>query len=149
MAVLFQRAGEEIDRDDFIYIQSADLDWYSSEKAKQLLDKALNAGLITVDEDRVKAEFEFQGIDIPIDFEPDEDMLKDDEEIDLFSEMLHEVVAHSDLSRQKIMSLVNKKQDELDIEIKTALLFVTQEKDIDLPARDERIEKVIEDIRAS
>lgn len=149
LAVLFQRAGEEIDKEDFIYIQSADLDWYSSEEARRLLDKALASSLVTVDENHVKAEFDFEGIDIPIDFEPTEDLLKEGEKIDLFSQILDEIGDKGELSRQEIMSLVNKKQDELDLEIKTALLLVAHEKGIEISDRDDHIEKVVEDIRGS
>lgn len=148
MAVLFQRAGEKIDKDDFIYIQSADLDWYSSKEARRMLERSLASGLVTVEGDSIKAEFDFEGIDIPMDFEPGEEILDEAEELDLFSHILNEVVAHSEDSRQEIMSSVNRKQDELDLEIKTALLLVAHEKDIDIPERDDHIEKVIEDIRS-
>ncbi len=147
LAVLFQRTGEKIDKEDFIYIQSTDLGWYSSQKARHLLDKALASGLVTVHADSVKAEFDFEKIDIPIDFEPSEALLKEDEEMDLFTQILNKAVDHSELSREDIMSLVNKKQDELEVEIKTALLLVAHEKNIHIPNRDDYIEKIIDHIR--
>ncbi len=149
LAVLFQQGGKEIDKEDFIYIQSADLDWYSSDEARKLLDKAVASGLVTIESDSVKAEFDFGDIDIPIGFEPTKDILKEKGEIDLFPQILNEVVDHSGFSRQEIMSLVNKKQDELDLEIKTALLLVAHEKDIDISDRDDYIEKVAENIKGS
>lgn len=147
LAFLFQRAGEKIEKDDFIYIQSADLDWYSSEDAEKLLDRALESRLIELDDDEVIARFDFEEIEIPMGFEPSSDLLKKEKEEDLFSELLNEAVDRSDLSRQDIMALVNKKQDKVNVEPKTAILLVAREKNIDIPDMEDYIDKIAEDIR--
>ncbi|MBS3817689.1 MAG: DUF2240 family protein [Candidatus Thermoplasmatota archaeon] len=147
LAFLFQRAGEKIEKDDFIYIQSADLDWYSSEDAEKLLDRALESRLIELDDDEVIARFDFEEIEIPMGFEPSNDLLKKEKEEDLFSELLNEAVDRSDLSRQDIMALVNKKQDKINVEPKTAILLVAREKNIDIPDMEDYIDKIAEDIR--
>ncbi|MEF8873787.1 MAG: DUF2240 family protein [Candidatus Thermoplasmatota archaeon] len=147
LAFLFQRDGEKISKDDFIYTQSADLDWYSSDYARRVLERALELGLIEVEDDSVTAGFNFESIDIPMGFEPPKDLLEKEEEKDVFQELLGQVSKKSELSRQEIMSLVNDKQDEMNIEVRTALLVVAQERKIDIDDRDEYIDLISKDIR--
>ncbi|MFP3872634.1 MAG: DUF2240 family protein [Candidatus Natronoplasma sp.] len=148
LAFLFQREGETVDKEDFIYIQSADLDWYSSDHARQLLNKGLEFGLIKVKDDSVIARFDFEDVDIPIGFEPSEEIFKEERK-DIFPELLDLVSEKSGHPKQEIMSLVNEKQDKMNIEVKTALLLVAQEKEIEIEDEEEYIEKVSEEIRGT
>lgn len=146
LAFLFQREGEEIKEEDFIYIQSVDLDWYSSDDAKQVLNLALKSDLVEKDGDFIKAKFGFENVKVAMDFEPSKDLFEEDEK-DIFSELLEQISTSSELSNQEIMSAANEKQDRMNIEVKTALLLVAQEKDVIIEDRDKYIEQISKDIR--
>jgi len=149
LAFLFQRGGKEISRDDFIYTQSADLDWYSSDYAKRVFERALELGLVEVEDDSVKPRFDFKSIDIPMDFEPPKDLLDKGEKRDVFQELLDQISKKSELSRQEIISLANNKQDEMNIEVRTALLVVAQEKKIEIDGREDYVDLISKDIRGT
>ncbi|MFO7791536.1 MAG: DUF2240 family protein [Candidatus Saliniplasma sp.] len=143
VAFIFQRMGsEEIDKDDFVYGPPADLGWFSSSEAKKLLGIARKEGLVDLKGDRVKIRFDYNDIDIPLGFEPPKRILEEKKK-PLFQSMLDDVVMHSNLDRQEVMSRVNVKQDTMNIEIEAALLLLAQELELDLPKK----QKYIEDIR--
>jgi len=146
LAFLFQREGSEISKEDFVYAQSVDLEWFSSDEARKLIDKALEAGLVDADENIIKANFEYGQIDIPIGFEPSKKILESKSK-DIFSEILDEMVEKSSLSKQQIMSKVNEVQDKLDIEIITAMLLVARKNDISIGNLDRKIEEVTMKLR--
>lgn len=146
VAFLFQREGKSIDKNDFIYIPSADLGWFSSEEARKLLKISEESGLISINEDTVTANFDFNSIQIPMGFEPPKNLLEKEVKKDIFPIILNEITEKTDLNRQKIMAQVNKKQDVLNINIKTALLLVAQENDVKLKNKREYIEKIEEEI---
>ncbi len=147
VAFIFQRMGNDvIDKDDFIYGPPADLGWFSSSEAKKLLQIARKEGLVNVKGDKVKIKFEHKDLDIPLGFEPPKKILNEKKK-PLFQSMLDDVVMHSHLDRQEVMSRVNVKQDEMNIEIEAALLLIAQELELDLPRKKKYIEDITKKIR--
>jgi len=146
LAFLFQKEGNEISEEDFIYAQSVDMGWFSSDRARKVIDKALESDLIKMKEDKIVANFDYENIDIPMGFEPSEEIFEEKKK-DLFPLLLDEMVEKSDFSKQEIMSKVNEKQDQLNIEITTAVLLVANEQDILLEDRFQRIEEISKKIR--
>ena len=146
LAFLFQKEGEKISEEDFIYAQSVDMEWFSSDEAREVIDKALESGLIKVTETEIVANFDYESVDIPMGFEPSEDILEEKKR-DIFPDLLNEIVEKSDLTKQEIMSKVNEKQDRLNIEITTAVLIVAHEFGINLKDRDQRIDTILKKIK--
>lgn len=129
LAFLFQREGGEIDKEDFVYVQSVDLDWFNSDKARKLLEKAVEKRLVKTSEDTVKANFDYESVDIEMGFEPDEDILESGKQ-EFFSELLGKLVDRSEMSKQEVMSKTNKKQDDMNITTTVALILVAYEQDV-------------------
>ncbi len=147
LAFIFQRAGsEEMDEDDFIYGPPADLGWFTSSEAKKLLKLARKEGLVKLDGKQVKIEFDPSSVSIPLGFEPSKRILEEKKK-PLFQRMLDDVVMYSQLNRQEIMSRVNVKQDEMNIEIEAALLLLARELELDIPKKQEYIEDVRKKVR--
>jgi len=146
LAFLFQREGSSVKEEDFIYTQSVDLEWFTSEEARKLKDRAMNSGLIKVDDGLIEADFDYDEIDIPIGFEPSKDILEEKRK-DLFSGLLSEMVDNSSLSKQEVMSEVNDLQDRLNIEIITAMLLVAKKNNIKLKDLDKKVEEVRDKIK--
>lgn len=147
VAFIFQRIGsDEIDKDDFIFGPAADLGWFSSSEAKKLLKIARKEGLVNLKGDNVEITFDHKNLDIPLGFEPPKKILEEKKK-PLFKSILDDVVMHSHLDRQEVMSRVNVKQDEMDVEIEAALLLVAQEIQLDLPRKQNYIEAIRKKIR--
>jgi len=122
------------------------MEWFSSERAREVIDQALKSDLIKIRDDKILANFDYKTVEIPMGFEPSDDIFEEKKK-DLFQTLLDELVEKTDFSKQKIMSKVNEKQDQLDIEITTAVLLVAREYDIPLEDRDQRIEDISKSIR--
>ncbi len=146
LAFLFQKEGSEISKTDFVMAQSVDLDWFSSEKAEKVVDRALELDLVEIEDGDIIAEFDYEDVDIPMGFEPSEEILEKKEK-DLFPKLLNDIVENSDRSKQEMISKANKKQDDMNIEIKTALLLVAREEGISVPDKDDYIEEISREIR--
>ncbi|MFW5904150.1 MAG: DUF2240 family protein [Candidatus Saliniplasma sp.] len=147
LAFIFQRAGsEKIDKEEFIYGPPADLGWFTSSEAKHLLNIARKEGLVNMDGDLVKIEFDPKSVNIPLGFEPSKRILEEKKK-PLFKSMLDDVVMYSHLDRQDVMSRVNVKQDEMNIEIEAALLLLARELELDLPKKQGYIEAVRKKVR--
>ncbi|MFP4142965.1 MAG: DUF2240 family protein [Thermoplasmata archaeon] len=146
LAFLFQREGSPVSEDDFVYTQSVDLEWFSSDEARILIEKANSDGLIKIDGEMIEADFDYENIEIPIGFEPSKDILEEEKE-DIFSELLSDLVENSGLSKQKVMSKVNDLQDSLNVEITTAMLLFARKRDIPLTDMERKIDKVSRRIR--
>lgn len=130
-----------MDKDDFIYGPAAELDWFSSKEARRLLSIAEDEGLIRSEGDQVELTFDYHKVNVPLGFEPSEDIFEKKKQ-SLFSSLLNDVVNTSNLTREKIMSKVNKKQDKLNIEIEAALLLVARELKLEIPDEEEIIEEI-------
>ncbi len=102
--------------------------------------------MVTLKDDKVKSNFDFETIQIPMGFEPPKDLLEKEVKKDIVPILLGEISEKTDLDRQKIMAKVNKKQDELNINIKTALLLVAHEKGIVIKNKNDYIRKIEEEI---
>ncbi|MBS3781426.1 MAG: DUF2240 family protein [Candidatus Thermoplasmatota archaeon] len=146
LAFLFQKEGKEITKEDFIYAQSVDMEWFSSDRARKLMDKAVDLDLIKIREDKILANFDYENVDVPMGFKPSKEIFEEEKK-DIFPALLAEIAKKSDLSKQEIMSKVNEKQDRLNIEITTATLLVAHEYNIPLEDRYQRIEEISRKIR--
>ncbi len=143
---MFQKEGEEITKEDFIYAQSVDLEWFSSDRAREVIDQALESDLIKIRDGKIMANFDYESVDIPMGFEPSKDVFEGKKK-NLFPTLLDEIVEKTDLSKQELMSKVNEKQDQLNIEITTAVLLVAHELDIPLEDQSQNIEEISKKIR--
>jgi hypothetical protein len=147
VAFLFQGEGDELEKEDFIYRQSVDLEWFSSDGARKLLELAEKKGFVTVENDVVKAKIDYNNVDIPMGFEPGPDLIEDSGEENVFDTLMREVLSRADMNRQELIARANRKQDKLNIDIKVAILMVAQEEELDLPDKLEYIEKIEDELR--
>lgn len=147
IAVIFQRKGvDEMDKEDFIYTPSAELDWFSLKACRRMLENAVTNGFVSLENETVKLEFDRSDIDIPFGFQPSRNILKKKKK-DIFQRILDDIEKKSGLSKQEIMAKVNEKQDAIDIEIEAALLLVARDNDIELDREKEYIDKVKKKVR--
>ncbi len=136
IAVLFRRKGKEIlTEKEFVFSASMDLRWFSPKDAQKLLDAGLTAGFLKRIDGNLLPTFDFSGIDIPIDYKPTPDALKETVETrsrDLFSEIVATISKSMSVPKREIVSRVNKKQEMMGIDIEPAALLVAGDYGVDV-----------------
>ncbi|MFW6040303.1 MAG: DUF2240 family protein [Thermoplasmatota archaeon] len=143
LAFIFQREGvEDMRTNDFIYGPAVELGWFSTKDARKVLDISKKEGLIRIEDDNISLTFNPKKVDVPLGFEPSDDLFEEERKKDVFTRLLNEIVKSSSLKREEIMSRVNKKQDRLNIEIEAALLLVSKELNLDLQNEEEYFKEI-------
>ena len=135
IAVLFRRKGKEVLTErEFVFSASMDLRWFSPKDAQKLLDAGLSAGHIKKTGGNLTPTFDFRGVDVPIDYRPTTEMLKEASKSrsrDLFSEIVETISKSMSVPKREIVSRVNKKQEMMGIDIEPAALLVASDYGVD------------------
>ncbi|MDD2777414.1 MAG: DUF2240 family protein [Methanocellales archaeon] len=129
VAMPFRKRGKNaLTTSEFIFALSLDLGWFSPEQAKEVLNKAKNDGLVSIEDDEISPNFDFKTIEIPLGFRPD---LKREQSV--FERTIERIMI-TGLSRKEAIALVNKKQESMAnlIGIEISALLVAKERDIDI-----------------
>ncbi len=148
IAFIFQRKGvTEMKKEDFIYDPATDLGWFSISESKDLLETAKEKGLVKESKDKVSVNFDHLSVGFPVGFKPTKRILKVDKKEPLLPRMLSAALNNSRYSRSELMAAVNKKQDEMNLEIEVALLLLCSEEGIELPEKRRYIGEIKKKIR--
>ncbi len=123
----FKRKGREtLKESEFIFALSIDLNWFSPEQARTLLTEAENEGLLKRDGGAVNPLFDLASVQIPSSFKPE----SAPEGKFIFERIIDRVTVAKGFEKRTIISLVNKKQEELmkmiDIEVSALLVAIEQ-----------------------
>ncbi len=148
LAFVFQRKGSaNMSVDDFVYGPAADLGWFTSKEMRKVLEIAQKADLVIRDNDTVRTNFDPGTVDIPLGFKPSKDILNEEVKRPVFQRILDEILAGTKgKSKSEIISMVNQKQERMNIEIEVALLLVARELKLTLPNETEYIQELEESI---
>lgn len=122
----FKRKGKDsLKESEFILALSIDLNWFSPEQAKTLLNEAEKQGLLKRDGGMVNPLFDLTSIQVPPSFKPD----SVHEEKNLFDRIIDRITVTAGLEKRTIISLINKKQEELMkmVDIEVSALLVAKE----------------------
>lgn len=142
IAFIFQREGtDSMDKDDFIYGVAGDLDWFTSEESRRLLENAREEGLISSDGQEVRMTLDSDQVDIPLGFKPSKKVLKKKKKT-TFEKLLADIRRKTGMSKREIMSKANKKQQEMNVETEVAMLLLAREMDIELPDKGDYIAEI-------
>jgi len=148
VAFLFSRRGTtKLEAKDFIYDPATELGWFTLSESKKLLQAAKKSGFVKESEGHVEITFDYRSVDFPIGFKPSKKVLEIGKKMPLFPSMLSEAIKNGDISRSDLMAAVNKKQDEMNLEIEVALLLVCDEKGIEMPSKKRFIAAIRKKIR--
>lgn len=136
IAVLFRRKGKEVLTErEFVFSASMDLRWFSPKEAQKMMDAGLAGGHLRKVDGNLLPTFEFGEIDVPIDYRPAPEMLKEaprKRPRDLFSEIIDTISRSKSVSKREVVSKVNKKQEMLGIDVEPAALLVACDYGIDV-----------------
>lgn len=130
IALLFKRKGKEsLTEREFVFSASMDMRWFSPKDAQKLLDVGLTGGLLRKKNGTVSPTFDWEGVDVPLDYKPNKQILEvaPKQDRDLFSEIVDSIVRTKSVPKREVVSKVNKKQEMLGIDIEPAALLVASD----------------------
>lgn len=131
IAAAFKSKGKrKMKRSELIYTMSFDLNWFSHESSKKVVEKAEKEGLIEGNEE-IEPKFEIEDIEIPSDFRPNLSHLLSRSVAD---RIIEEISEKTGKSYQEVVSIVNEKQEKLEglVSFPTAALIVAKESGVDI-----------------
>ena len=145
LALLFKRKGKNIlSEKEFVFSASMDFRWFSPKEAQALLEMGIKRGLLERTDGMVKPAFDYKTIEIPVNYRPCKDLLKEVEpDVSLFSLILDEMAKASGQKKRDLVAKVNRVQDRLGVDIEVAALSLAKEMGIDISPYVERAKREI------
>ncbi|MXR51338.1 DUF2240 family protein [Halovenus sp. WSH3] len=130
VAVPFRQRGvERMTESEFVVALSLDRDWFSPDQAKRVVTVGAGEGLLERTDDDVIVEFDPASVDIPEDFEPTEEILR---QRTTFERIL-EAVVDSGIDKQTAVAEINQLQSELAVTIEAAAVLYGRRNGLELP----------------
>ena len=131
VARAFQLRGKaRLNRTEFTFALSYDLKWLTPDESKDLLEAAIDRGLIKEEGDKLIPTFNVKGVVVPADFKPGKDVL---EEKSLFDRTL-DLLASVGIDRTTALEMIGKKQKDYGglITPEAAALIIAKEKNLNV-----------------
>ncbi|MEM0448720.1 MAG: DUF2240 family protein [Methanomassiliicoccales archaeon] len=145
LALLFKRKGKQIlSEKEFVFSASMDFRWFSPKEAQTLLEIGVKRGLLERSEGMVKPTFDYKNIEVPINYRPCKDILKDVQpDVSLFGQILDSMAISTGLKKRDLVARVNKLQDRLGVDIEVAALALAKDLGIDIMPFIDRVKAEI------
>ncbi len=144
VARAFQLRGKSrLNRTEFTFALSYELKWLTPEESKELLEAAIDRGLLKEEKDRLVPTFNVKAVVVPADFKPGKDIL---EEKSLFDRTL-DLLASAGIDRTAALEMIGKKQKEYGglITPEAAALIIAKEKGLKIePYVDEAYQEILD-----
>jgi len=109
-ALPFKRKGiNSMKENEFVMALSMDLNWFKPETARAFIETAVEKGILSMEKDMLKAQFNIDDIKIPMGFKPDPASF---EEKDVFEQIVERIYANTGDEKQKIIARINQKRND-------------------------------------
>ncbi len=138
VTMLFRRKGRnELSEKEFLFSASIDLHWFPPADAQSLLDICRSEGLLKLENDYLRPDFDMASVDVPVAFKPSRDILKrkpgkKPKEMEGLFPKLMSMAETGGMERRRFISTCNSLQDRLDVEIEVAGMLVLREEGHDV-----------------
>lgn len=132
IAAAFRSKGrKELTRSELNYVLSFDLNWFTHEKSKQVVDTALKKGLLVEEDDKLKPSFDVENMEIPLGFKPELKRVLSSSSLD---EIIWDIAQSSGKEVSEVTAMVNKRQEELGnvLNMEVVALLIAKSYDIDI-----------------
>jgi hypothetical protein len=101
--------------------------WLTPAEAQKLLEAGLTAKLLERHGADVKLTFDLATVNIPANFVPDKKVLVQSQPEGLFPVLVRKICDATKLGRREVVALVNRRQEEANVEIEVAAMLVAAE----------------------
>src|SRR5574341_221689 len=106
----FKRKGKEtLKESDFVLALSFDLNWFTPDAAKNILNSAEKEGLLKREGELISPAFDFASVEIPSGFKP----TGFSEKKTIFERTIERILLGTGLEERKVIALVNKRYEDL------------------------------------
>ena len=145
LSQLFQKKGKgSLTEKEFVFAASLDLRWFTPKEAQKFLDIGIESELLALDGDKVKATFDYKGVNIPKGYAPNTELLQSSvKPKGVFLKIVDQISTSKDIPSKDIISLVNQTQDRMGIDVEVAALIVARRYGMNI---SEYLDSVEEDI---
>lgn len=123
-----QRGTDRLGEGEFVVAVSLDRDWFSPDQAKRLIDVAAGRGLLDRADDALIATFAPEEVDVPEDFAPDEDVLR---EQSTFEKALARLT-DSGVAKQEAVAAINGCQRDLGVTLEAAAVVYARKQGVEV-----------------
>ncbi len=123
----------EMDKRELTYTLSFDLKFFSHEMSKKVVELAEKKGVIVVDGNKVKPNFDLEGIEV-FDFKPDVKKIFEEESKGIFDKIVREICEKTKKEFSEVIKEINKKQISLGniLDVEVVALILAAEIGIDI-----------------
>ena len=128
IAAVFKAKGlASVPEKEFVMFVSMTKRWLTPAEAQRLLDAGLAAKLLRRDGGDVAPTFDPAAVEIPPGYAPDKKMLVQAAPEGLFPVLVRKLCDATRMSRREVVAIVNRKQEEANVEIEVAAMLVAAE----------------------
>lgn len=143
LGFIYKRKGKDILKKEEIRLSaSIDLRWFTPTEANKLIEAGLKSNLLIKANKGLKADFNYEKVEIPFGFRPSKKILEYKKE-PIFFMILEKIIENSDLKKSEAVAQINKEQQNLICTIEVAALFVAKKYNIDVSEFYGELEKEI------
>ena len=129
VAAPFKETGRDrMGEQGFVVALSLDRDWVSPDQAKRLVDIAISNGLLEREDGDLVATFQYEAVQIPEQFEPDERIFQ---ERSVFERVL-DALESAGQERQEAVASINDRQQRLGVTSDVAAVVTARAASIDV-----------------
>jgi len=133
LAFLFQRKGKKtLSEKELNMSVSMDLNWFSPDEAKRLIEVGLELKLLTKNEDGLSPTFDYEALTLPIDFSPTRNILEVESQEPLLMAIVRNIQDKTQMEKKEVMAEINKKQNALKLDIEVAAILVAARYNVDI-----------------
>ncbi len=148
IAQAFKARGKaRLTRTELAFALSLDLKWFTQDESREVVDAALQAGLLTETDGKISPAFDYKIIEVPTGFRPGKDIIKKP-----MIERIEILLVNSGIEAQAVTSIIRKKERELCdlVTPEVAGLIVAKERSLDISEYiDEALRQVMNNSRDS
>ncbi len=131
LGYIFRRKGREtLSGKDIVLSASMDLGWFSPKDAEKLLAVSQELRLLKETKEGLKPNFDYKSLEIPLDFKPSDRVLKLESQEPLFIAVVRKIEEATGQDRREIIAQINRKKDDLNIEIEVAALLIAARNEV-------------------
>jgi len=130
IAHIFKNAGKaSIPESEMALNLSHGLRWFKPKEAERFILKAIEIGILERKKGtgELSPTFDPATVDVPMDFKLDETALEDEPGPTIFDQIVSQTSVVSGLDRSQVISKINAKREQLDVDIRVAAILLAGE----------------------
>ncbi len=145
IAAVFRSRGKRRMREsEVIYTMSFDLNWFTHEESRKVVEVAKKTGLLEEEDGELKPAFDVDNIEITPGFKPDADLLPKS----VVDEIISEISEKTGRKYQEVVSMINAEQERMRnlVSFEVAALIVAKRHGVDIGKYLEEVERSLYEI---